>query len=461
MSFDEYHLSEDASIVTKNVPGPGSLELLQKQAQLEGNNRSYPRSIPIAFERALGTIIEDVDGNRYIDFFSGCGVLNLGHNNKDVLADVEKQQQKIIQALDFPTKVKIEFMEALNAALPNGLKGNVKFNFCGPAGTDAVEAAIKIAKINTGRHSLIAFQGSYHGMTAVALGVTAHLHHKQQLASLEPGVHFIPYCYCYRCAFAREPGTCNLECARYLRSTLENPCSGIEKPAAIIIEPVQGEGGTLIPKKEFLEEIVNVGKDLEIPIIFDEIQAGFYRTGPLFSFQHFGVVPDIVTSSKGLGGIGMPIAVTMYKKELDTWNKGTHAGTFRGNQASIAAGLSALKFASAHDLPAYVETLGKEMLSELQDIQKKSCFIGDVRGIGLFFGIEYVKNTETREPFPGIAAAMRKRCYENGLLVELGGHYGNVIRFLPPLITGETIARNGIRIFAEANASLEKEMAAQ
>lgn len=349
-------------------------------------------------------------------------------------------------------------MEELDASLPLELRGNVKFNFCGPTGADAVEAALKIAKINTQRHSVIAFQGSYHGMTNGALSVTAHLHHRKQVPSLEPGVHFMPYCYCYRCPFAKDPDTCHLECANYIRTTLENPCSGIEKPAAFILEPVQGEGGTLVPKEGYLEEIVQIGKDLEIPVIFDEIQAGFYRTGPLFSFENSKAVPDIVTMSKGLGGIGMPIAVVIYKKNLDTWEKGTHAGTFRGNQLSIAAGTSALKFAKSHNLEEYVKDLGKEMLDSLKDIQAKSKFIGDVRGIGMFFGIEYVKDKNTKEPFPEMAGQMRKRCYESGLLVEVGGHYSNVLRFLPPLITTRKIAQNGIGIFEKANAELEREM---
>ncbi len=458
MSFESYHLSEEASIKTGNIPGPNSIELLEKQDRLEGNNRSYPRSIPVAFERALGSIIEDVDGNRFIDFFAGCGVLNVGHNNKDVLDEVKKQQEKLIHSLDFPTKPKIDLMEELNASLPPGLKDNVKFNFCGPAGTDAVEAALKIAKINTRRHTVIAFQGAYHGMTGGALSVTAHLHHTKQTPSLVPGVHFMPFSYCYRCPFSKNPDSCKLECAKYIRDTLENPVSGIETPAAIIVEPVQGEGGTLIPKKGFLEEIAQIGKDLEIPIIFDEIQAGFYRCGPLFSFENFDVTPDIVTMSKGLSGIGMPIAVTLFKKSLDTWAKGTHAGTFRGNQLSMVAGASALRFVKSHNLENHVKELGKDMLADLNAIREKSKFIGDVRGIGLFFGIEFVKDKDTKEPFPEIVGEMRRKLYENGLLVEVGGHYSNVIRFLPPLITTKKIAQKAIEIFEKANEELEREM---
>lgn len=458
MNFKEYHLCEDASIITGTVPGPNSLKLLQTQQELEANNRSYAQDIPLAFERALGSIIEDVDGNRFIDFFAGCGVLNVGHNNRMVMADVAAQQEKLVHSLDFPTKLKIELMRELNAALPAGLRGNVKFNFCGPTGADAVETALKIARINTQRHTIIAFQGAYHGMTGGALSITSHLYHRKRLPSLFPGVHFMPYSYCYRCLFGKEHANCNLECATYLRKALENPCSGIEKPAAIIVEPVQGEAGTIIPQPGFLEEIVRLGHEQEIPVIFDEIQSGFYRCGPLFSFENFNATPDIITVSKGFGGIGMPIALTIFRKSLDTWEKGAHAGTFRGNQLSMAASVSALRFAKSNNLGRYVKDLGSEMLEHLKEIQAKSRFIGDVRGTGMFFGVEYVKDKESKEPFPAIVQQLRKKCYENGLLVEVGGHFSNVIRFLPPLITTKTIARNGIEIFEKANAQLEREL---
>jgi diaminobutyrate-2-oxoglutarate transaminase len=459
MVFKKYHLSEEACIITEKVPGDKSIKLLKKQENMESSNRSYPISIPIALELAEGSIVEDVDGNRYIDFFAGCGVLNVGHNNKDILTDIKKQQKKLIHALDFPTKIKIDLMKELNSILPDKLKKKIKINFCGPTGADAVEAALKIGKIHTQRHSIISFQGSFHGMTNGALSVTGHLYHKKKLPSLEPGIHFMPYCYCYRCAFGKQKESCNLECVKFIIENLENPCSGIEKPAAIIIEPVQGEGGTIVPKEGFINEIVRIGLEFNIPIIFDEIQSGFYRTGPFFSFENFnGAIPDIITMSKGLGGIGMPIAITIFKKELDHWSKGTHSGTFRGNQLSIAAALSAIKFSKRHNLTKYVKELGREMLDYLLAIQKKSKFIGDVRGIGMMFGVEYVKDKKEKTPFPEIVSEIRKHCYENGLMVEVGGHYSNVIRFLPPLITTKKIAYNGIEIFEKVNAQVEQKV---
>ena len=213
-----------------------------------------------------------------------------------------------------------------------------------------------------------------------------------------------------------------------------------------------------MPKAGYLEEIVEIGNQRDILVIFDEIQAGFYRTGPLFSFEHSNAVPDIITMSKGLGGIGMPIAVTIFRKELDTWEKGTHAGTFRGNQMSIAAGASAIKFVKDNNVEQHVEALGKEIMERLEKIREKSRFIGDVRGLGLFIGIEYVKDKTSKEPFPEIVGELRKELYRNGLLVEAGGHYSNVLRFLPPLITTREIASNALDIFERVHDQLEKRL---
>ena len=343
--FEKYHYSEAPNIVTKKIPGPKSKELLKKQEELESNNRSYPRGIPIAFDKAKGATVTDVDGNMYLDFFSGCGVLNLGHNNSDILESLKNYPDAIIQAVDFPTKIKINFMENLLAILPEGMLGGYKINFGGPTGSDAVESAIKLARINTQRHSIISFQGSYHGMTMGALSVTSKLSHREEVPPLVPGVHFMPYCSPYRCPMGcNDKGKCNFECINFFQNAFENPHSGIDKPAAIIIEPIQGEGGTYIPKEGWLEKIVEIAHRNEVLVIFDEIQAGFFRTGKLFSFEYTKAISDIVTISKGVGGIGLPLSLILYRKELDTWKPGTHIGTFRGNQLSMAAGLAAIKF---------------------------------------------------------------------------------------------------------------------
>ena len=450
--FEKYHFSENAKIITSKIPGSKSEELLKKQEELESNNRSYPRGIPIAFDMAKGASVTDVDGNMYVDFFSGCGVLNFGHNNADILAELKNHDGTIMQTVDFPTKAKIDFMEKLLSILPKEMIGKYKINFGGPTGSDAVESAIKLARINTGRHSIISFQGSYHGMTTGALSVTSRLSNRECVPPLIPGVHFMPYCSPYRCPMGcNKKEKCEFECINFFQNALENPHSGIDKPAAIIIEPIQGEGGTYIPKNGWLEKIVDLARKNGILVIFDEVQAGFFRTGSLFSFEHTNAIPDIITMSKGIGGIGFPLSLILYKKELDVWKPGTHIGTFRGNQLGMIAGLSAMELADKINIKTHVVAMSKLIEKRLCVIERESDFIGEVRVKGLMFGIEYVKNKETKDPNPELAKKIRKACYENGLLVEIGGYYNNVVRFLPPLIITEKIANNGLDIFEKAN----------
>lgn len=455
--FEDYHLCQKPRIITASVPGEKSLALLKVQDELESNNRSYPRGIPLAFDSAKGAIIQDVDGNRFLDFFAGAGVLNLGHNNPDIIKDLEGQRDKIQQTLDYPTNTKIEFMKLLLERVSNTLQSKCKINFGGPTGSDAVEAALKLAKINTQRHSIIAFQGGYHGMSMGALSITSRLAHRSLISPLIPDVHFMPYSYCYRCPLGREAETCKIECAQYLKNSLGNPHSGIEKPAAIIVEPVQGEGGTIVPKEGWLAEITGIARDNGILVIYDEIQSGFYRTGPFLSFENFSAKPDIITMSKGIGGIGYPLSLIVYKEKFDIWEPGTHIGTFRGNQIALAAGLSAMTLAKKLNLEHYVKELGNEILDILKKIQKRSKFIGDVRGIGMMFGIEYVEDKKSKIPFAEMAKRVRESCYKNGLLVELGGCYDNVIRFLPPLILTKKMAMNGLSIFEKSNSLIAKE----
>ncbi len=457
--FESLHASSGAKIITEFVPGPKSIALLKKQERIESNNRSYPREIPIAFQSGKGAIIEDVDGNKFIDFLSGCGVFNLGHNIPFIIEAIKNRGDLLTQTVDFPTETRIDFIERLNLALPETIRNKMKVNFGGPTGSDAVETAIKLARIVTGRHSIIAFQGGYHGMTMGALSVTSKLSHRKTAPPLVPGVHFLPFCSPYRCPFAKINLPCSGECIRYFEFCLENPHSGIDKPAAIIIEPIQGEGGTYIPSSGWLEKITEIARRNDILVIFDEIQTGFYRTGKMFAFEHTGAIPDIVTMSKGIGGNGYPLSLILYKKELDVWEPGTHIGTFRGNQIAMAAGLAALKFIEKYNVSSHALGISSEIKSGLEKIKESSRYIGDVRGIGMIFGIEFVKDKNTKEPFPEATKLLRKSCYENGLIVEVGGYYNNVIRFLPPLTLTREIAENGLHIFADANKEVENSIA--
>ena len=448
--FDKFHLSSNVMIKPGGIPGDKSKKLLDLQKEIEGNVVSYPKGLPCAFKRAKGAIVEDVDGNQLIDFFSGCGVLNVGHCNAEVLASVREQEENLIHALDFPTENKLVFISKLLENLPTNWQKKFKVSFGGPTGSDAVEAAIKLAKQKTGRETIIAFQGSYHGMTSGALAVTSNIS-KRNTGSLVPNVHFIPYSYCYRCPFNKDQTNCNLDCANYLEMLLNNPNGGVNKPAAIILEPIQGEGGTIVPKEGFLKNILTIAKANDVIVIFDEIQSGFFRTGHYLSYLDDELMPDIITLSKGIGGVGFPLSAVLYKKEVEAWESGDHIGTFRANQVSIAAGSSAFDFIQKYNVPENVKKLGEYLMEKLKTLEKELPVIGEVRGVGLFIGIEYVKNKSSKIPYPEFVNELKKRCFENGLMFEVGGHFDNVVRFIPTLIITKEIVDNAFRIFEKQN----------
>ncbi|MFB6456887.1 aspartate aminotransferase family protein [Chitinophaga sp. Hz27] len=453
--FSRFHLSEEPKIISAQIPGTRSQELLTLQQEIEGSVVSYPRSIPIAFERAKGAVIEDVDGNQFIDFFAGAGVVNLGHTNEEVLAYVTAQQEKLIHALDFPTENKLSAIQKILAHLPEQLRDQYKVSFGGPTGSDAIEAALKLAKIKTGRDTIIAFTGGYHGMTSAALSLTSDTGFRNRLTSLTPNVHFVPYSYCYRCPFKLDEANCKMACVDYLRNILENSHSGIPKPAAIVIEPIQGEGGNIVPREGYLEALVKLAHAHDVLVIFDEIQCGFFRSGEFLAWMHTGAVPDIITISKGIGGVGLPLAGLIYRKDVEAWGPAAHIGTFRGNQASLAGANGAFDFVDKYNLNEHTKEAGDKLINGLKALQENSPYIGDVRGRGLMIGIEMVKDKKTKEPFPSLVKRFRNECMQRGLIFEVGGHYNNVVRLVPPLIITPAIIDNALAIMKEALAVSE------
>jgi diaminobutyrate-2-oxoglutarate transaminase len=452
MDFRSFSFPE-APLIKSPPPGPRSKEFLDFQSAHEGSAVSYPRGMPMALQRALGATVEDVDGNVYIDFFGGAGVMNVGHSNPTVLEAVSEQLSLLTHSLDVPNASRKTLIETLLSLLPDPLN---RVFFGGPTGSDAVETAMKLAKSNTHRHPMIAFEGAYHGMSAGALSLSSGLSFKEDFLPLIPEVHFAPYAYCYRCAFNKNPKSCELECLKYLEHVLEDPHSGVGKPAAIIVEAIQGEGGSIVPPEPFITGIRELCSRHDIVMIVDEIQAGLCRTGKMFAFEHSGIEPDIITLSKGLGGLGFPISCIAYKDRLDKWPAGKHIGTFRGNVMAYAAGAAALDFMVEHDLAEHSLNLGKKMLSWLKNIEKDSSIVGEARGKGLMLGIELVKDKASKEPAPDLAQRVRTICHQHGLLVEIGGHYSNVVRFLPPLILTEELAEKGLEIFADSIREVEK-----
>lgn len=441
-----------APLIKALPPGPKSQEYLDHQASHESSAVSYPKGMPMAIERARGATVEDVDGNLYIDFFGGAGVMNVGHSNPQVVHAAVKQLGELSHALDFPNPSRRLLVDRLSVLLPKEL---TRLAFGGPSGSDAVESAIKLAKYNTKRQPIVAFEGSYHGMTTGALSVTSGRHFREPFLPLLPEIHFVPYAYCYRCPFNREPDTCGLECAQYLDHVLEDPHSGVGKPAAIIVEPIQGEGGSIVPPQEFIPRIRQICDKHDVVMIADEVQAGFCRTGRMFSFEHTNTIPDVVTMSKGLGGIGLPISGVAYAEKLNTLPVAQHIGTFRGNVTAYAAGAAALEFMVENHLAEHALQLGQRMLSWLKQLEADSEIVGDVRGKGLMLGVEFVRDKTTKEPAPEHARAVRTECHRRGLLIEIGGHYDNVARFLPPLVLTGELAQKGIAIFSDAVKRVE------
>jgi diaminobutyrate-2-oxoglutarate transaminase len=454
-NFEELHF-EPAPALDGEVPGPLSREMLAQQDELESNARSYPRSVPVAIEAGRGATMKDVDGNTFIDFFGGAGVLNVGHSHPDVLAAAAEQERKLVHALDFPTKPKLRLMGKLKTLLPGRLRESAKFHFGGPTGSDAIESALKLTRAHTGRDAVIAFQGSYHGMTTGALSVTSDVGFGGPTSS---PVHFMPYPYCYRCPLGLKPDSCELACANLLDSSLEDPHSGIPHPAAVLIEPIQGEGGTIVPPDGYLSKVRAITRKHDVPLICDEIQTGFARTGTMFACEHDGVSPDVITLSKALGGIGYPISCIAYDPELDTWKQGAHIGTFRGHQVAMAAGLAAIEFMQEVNLPAHAASLGELTLELLREAQDTLASVGDVRGRGLMIGIELVKDRDTKQPWPEMAAQVRTECFRKGVIIEVGGHYGNVARFLPPLVITRELLLTGVEIFVESVRAAEEALA--
>jgi diaminobutyrate-2-oxoglutarate transaminase len=451
--FKELHFTP-APLVSGHVPGPRSQRMLAEQAAIESNARSYPRSVPIAWEEGRGATVRDVDGNTYLDFFGGAGTLNVGHGNPAAAKAASEQERKLVHALDFPTKARLALMGALKRAMPGALKRSAKMHFGGPTGSDAVEAALKLTRTHTGRRTVVAFAGGYHGMTEGALAVTSDT---KCGGPEDTPVAFMPYPYCYRCPLGLRASSCRMACAKLVESSLEDPHSGVPKPAAVIVEPVQGEGGTIVPPKGWLREIRRITRDHDVPLIADEIQTGFGRTGTMWACEDDGVVPDVLVMSKALGGIGFPLSAIAYDGALDTWEPGAHIGTFRGHQVAMAAGAAALEFTLENDLPAHAARLGELAMSTLREADLAS--VGEVRGRGLMIGIELVRDGHTKEPWRELADEVRRACCQRGLIIELGGHYGNVARFLPPLVLTRELLLRGVEIFCEALRETEATMA--
>lgn len=429
----------DRPAVRGSVPGPMSAELLARQDARESSARTYPRRLPLAIARGSGSYVEDLDGNVFIDFLNGAGSLPLGHSHPELLEAIEGQLPLLQHGLDFPTEVRDEFATLQLSLLPPEMRSRTKIGFCGPTGANAVEAALKLCKTATGRSDVVAFQGGYHGGSHGAMAVSSLVSQKERVANQMPGVHFFPYPYGLRSSIGGDREGLGLRCVEYLERSLRDPLGGIPLPAALILEVIQGEGGVVPASTDFLQGVRRVTRELDIPLIVDEVQCGCGRSGSWFAFEQHGIVPDVIVASKGLGGLGMPVAIILFDERLDAWGAGAHTGTFRGNQLAFAAGVAAAGIIKRDQVLQNVRELGAVALGGLQELADDFDVVAEARGTGLMLGIELV-DPATGEPNPDAAYAVQRAALDRGLIVELGGRDDAVIRLLPALnVTRQTL----------------------
>ncbi|MPV87876.1 diaminobutyrate--2-oxoglutarate transaminase family protein [Georgenia ruanii] len=426
-------------MVAGDLPGPRSRVLLERQEQRESNARTYPRHLPIAIADARGSLVRDVDGNVFIDFLAGAGVLSLGHNHPELVRVAARQLEIFTHGLDLPTPAKDDFVTAQLSMLPAALKDRMKIHFCGPTGANAVEAAIKLCKTATGRDDIVSFAGGFHGSTAAAMAVTGLVEQKAPVGGGMPGVHFFPYSYCARCPLGLSKESSGTRCAHYLENALTDPLGGIPLPAAVIMEMVQGEGGVIPATYEFAQRVRRLTRELGIPLIVDEVQTGCGRTGTWFAFEQYDIEPDVIVASKALSGIGTPVAVILYDKELDRWAPGAHIGTFRGNQLAFATGAAAVEIVRRDRVLENVRERGAQVAALLTPLETLD-WVLEVRGRGLMWGIELV-HPGTGRPDGELAEAVQAEALRHGVIVETGGRDGCVVRLLPPLnVTEDHVA---------------------
>jgi diaminobutyrate-2-oxoglutarate transaminase len=433
------------------LPGPRSAELLARQERRESNARVYGRHLPIAVEAASGSFVRDVDGNVFIDFLTGAGALSLGHNHPELVAVAAEQLGRFCHGLDLPSPAKDAFTEAQLSMLPAGMRTRTKVHFCGPTGANAVDAAIKLCKTATGRGDVVAFQGGFHGTTHLAMALTGLVANKASVHNGVPGVHFFPFSHCADCPLGLSRTSCATNCVGLLERSLRDPNGGVPRPAAVIVEMVQGEGGVVPADPEFVRRLRRLTQELDVPLIVDEVQTGCGRTGSWFAFEQYGIEPDVIVASKALSGIGQPVAIILYDERLDVWAPGAHTGTFRGNQLAFAAGAEAVQIVRRDDVLGNVRARAAQIAHRLDGLRAHP-WVRDVRGRGLMWGIELADPFDGR-PAGALAGRVQARCLAEGLIVELGGRDDCVVRLLPPLNVLPEVVDRACAILVDAVAA--------
>ena len=410
------------------LPGPRAAELIRRDSEVL--SPSYTRCYPLVAARGEGAMIEDVDGNRFLDFNAGIAVASTGHCHPKVVKAIEEQSKRLIHmsGTDFYYENMVELAEKLAAIAPGGGPHRVYF---GNSGAEATEAAMKLARYHTGRDKFIAFAGSFHGRTMGALSLTgSKVVQRKGFGPLVPGVYHAHFPDPYRRPDGVSADDYAVSCVRFIEDELFRTIVPAEEVAAIVVEPIQGEGGYLVPPMAFHQELRRLADRHGILLIFDEVQSGMGRTGKMWAADHFGVAPDIFTTAKGIAS-GLPLSAMIARAEIMNWPPGAHASTFGGNPVAVAAALATIELLE-RELITNAEQIGRHILERMGDWPKRFRQVGDVRGLGLMIGFELVRDPQTKDRAPEIRDRIQEMAFERGLLVLGAGR--NSIRLCPPLM---------------------------
>ncbi len=404
----------------------------------ESNVRSYCRSFPDVFCGAKGSILYTESRDEYIDFFAGAGALNYGHNNEFIKQRLLPyiESDGIMHGLDMYTKAKSDFICAFSKFILKPKNLNYKLQFCGSTGTNAVEAALKLARKVKGRTGIFAFMGAFHGMSLGSLAATSNIDSRKGAGLPLANVTFMPYPHGFMNTF---------DTIEYMEEVLKDDHSGIEKPAAVILETIQAEGGVIPAPVKWLQRLAALCRENDILLICDDIQVGCGRTGPFFSFERADIIPDMVILSKSISGYGFPMSLLLMKPELDIWKPGEHNGTFRGNQLAFIAGAAALEYREKTSLEKSVEENERFMEKFLKGKIAPLSELIKIRGMGMIWGIDVSKLGGSK-----LAKQITAGCYERGLIIERAGRNDTVIKLMPALTIESHILERGCEIIGEA-----------
>ena len=426
------------NIVTE-PPGPKARTMVEQDRR---HIASSTKVSSVVADHASGGVVTDVDGNDLMDFASGVAVLNVGHCHPRVVKAVKEQAERMFHfaGTDFYYSLQVDLARRLEETVPGDREKKVFFS---NSGTESIEAAMKLSRWSSGRDRFLAFMGAFHGRTFGSLSLTASRPvHQKRFFPVVPGTVHVPYAYCYRCAYGMEPSSCGAHCARVIEEVYFQANVPPEEMAALFIEPVQGEGGYIVPPKRFVTEIASICRRYGILLVDDEIQAGMGRTGRMWAIEHFDVVPDVLCTSKALGS-GVPIAATVFPARMDMV-EGAHSNTFGGNLLGCASALATFDVIDDERLLDRASSLGDHLHSRLMEMQERYDIIGDVRGLGLMQAVELVKDQETKKHAVAERDRVIERAFRHGLILLPAGR--SAIRFIPPLTVDEDFVDEGMGI---------------